>query len=87
VLLAAVKASFFPSGEKAESFELTPQLKQRLVELAPAGDTEWRDDAKFAWSPAGDALYLERTFRGARSLWRLNIDPGTLKATGIEHSF
>lgn len=71
-------------GGQAESSELTPQLKQRLLALAPAGDTEWRDDAKFVWSPAADALYLERTFRGVRSLWRLDIDPGTLKATGIE---
>jgi Tol biopolymer transport system component/DNA-binding winged helix-turn-helix (wHTH) protein len=64
--------------------EFTPQIRQRFTELAVRIGYERGDDSKFVWAPSGDALYLERTFRGARSLWRLNIDPRTLRATGIE---
>jgi Tol biopolymer transport system component len=70
-------------GSPVES-EITPQIQQRFTSLAVRNGYEGADDSKFVWAPSGNALYLERTFRGARSLWRLNIDPRTLHATGIE---
>src|ERR1041384_6293535 len=33
---------------------------------------------------SGNAIYFERTFRGARNLWKMSVDPNTLKATAIE---
>jgi len=45
---------------------------------------EWRQDFKFCWHPSGRAIYFERTFEGARNLWRMTIDPATLRATGLE---
>jgi Tol biopolymer transport system component/DNA-binding winged helix-turn-helix (wHTH) protein len=71
-------------GGPAVHSDITPPIQQRFAELAPPGKYEWVVDSKFVWAPAGNALYLERTFRGTRSLWRLNIDPSTLRATGSE---
>jgi Tol biopolymer transport system component/DNA-binding winged helix-turn-helix (wHTH) protein len=71
-------------GGTAVHSEITAQMRQRFAELAVRRGYEWVVDSKFAWAPSGDALYLERTFRGTRSLWRLNIDPRTLRATGSE---
>jgi Tol biopolymer transport system component/DNA-binding winged helix-turn-helix (wHTH) protein len=48
------------------------------------GWCEWRQDFKFSWAPSGRAIYFERTFQGARNLWRMSIEPETLRATGVE---
>jgi serine/threonine protein kinase/Tol biopolymer transport system component len=50
---------------------------------APAW-AEWRQDFKFCWHPSGRAIYFERTFQGARNLWRMSIDAASLQATGLE---
>jgi Tol biopolymer transport system component/DNA-binding winged helix-turn-helix (wHTH) protein len=63
---------------------ITPQIQQWFTSLAVRSGYESVVDSKFVWAPSGKALYLERTFRGTRSLWRLSIDPRTLRATGIE---
>jgi Tol biopolymer transport system component/DNA-binding winged helix-turn-helix (wHTH) protein len=34
---------------------------------------------RFAWSPAGDALYFEGMSRGVRNIWRVGVDPATLE--------
>ena len=36
---------------------------------------------RFCWSPLGNAIYFERGFRGAKNIWKLTVDPGTLRAT------
>ena len=41
-------------------------------------------DIKFSWAPSGKAIYFERTFRGAKNLWKMTVDPGTSQATAIE---
>ena len=41
-------------------------------------------DYKFAWAPSGRAIYFEGTFRGARNIWRLTVDPTTLQPTAVE---
>ena len=41
-------------------------------------------DLEFSWSPSGNAIYFERTFRGARNMWKMTVDPNTLRATAIE---
>jgi Tol biopolymer transport system component/DNA-binding winged helix-turn-helix (wHTH) protein len=50
------------------------------TELLAGGDPDFR----FSWVPSGTAIYFERTFRGARNIWRMNVDPQTLQATSIE---
>jgi Tol biopolymer transport system component/DNA-binding winged helix-turn-helix (wHTH) protein len=71
-------------GGAAVYSEMSPQIEQKFRELGvPSGD-EWLLDAEFTWAPAGNAIYLERTFRSARNLWRLNVNPKTLQATSID---
>ena len=41
-------------------------------------------DYDFSWAPSGKAIYFERTFRGARNLWKITVDHDTLQATAIE---
>jgi Tol biopolymer transport system component/DNA-binding winged helix-turn-helix (wHTH) protein len=38
----------------------------------------------FSWSPSGNAIYFERGYRGARNIWKMSVDPGTLRATRID---
>ena len=44
-------------------------------------DVGYRD---FSWAPSGDAIYFDQDFRGARNIWRMTIDPATLRGTAIE---
>ena len=44
----------------------------------------WTTDFKFSWAPSGKAIYFERTSRAARNIWRLSVDPQTLRAGAIE---
>jgi Tol biopolymer transport system component/DNA-binding winged helix-turn-helix (wHTH) protein len=41
-------------------------------------------DFKFAWTPSGSAVYFECTFQGARNIWRMTIDPQTLRDIALE---
>jgi Tol biopolymer transport system component len=71
-------------GGPAVASEIAPQIEQKFRELAVNSGDEWVVDTKFAWAPAANAIYLERTFRGARNLWRLHMDPKTLRATSVD---
>jgi Tol biopolymer transport system component/DNA-binding winged helix-turn-helix (wHTH) protein len=65
--------------------EITPDIQKKIgtpTEYSPVG--EWRQDFKFCWAPSGKAIYFERTFQGARNMWRMSVDSQTLRATGIE---
>ena len=44
----------------------------------------WTTDFKFSWAPSGKAIYFERTSRAARNIWRMSVDPETLRAGAIE---
>jgi Tol biopolymer transport system component/DNA-binding winged helix-turn-helix (wHTH) protein len=44
----------------------------------------WTMDFKFSWAPSGKAIYFERTSRAARNIWRMSVDPQTLRAGAIE---
>jgi Tol biopolymer transport system component/DNA-binding winged helix-turn-helix (wHTH) protein len=63
--------------------ELSPEVAKQVKEVA-GGIVEWSMDFTFSWAPSGRAIYYARTFRGARNLWRMTIDPGTLRGTAIE---
>jgi Tol biopolymer transport system component/DNA-binding winged helix-turn-helix (wHTH) protein len=76
-----------PDGGPAVYSEMALQIQQKFSDLGVQQlreEKEWVDDSKFTWAPSGKALYMERTFRGARSLWQLNIEPGTLRATSVD---
>ena len=61
--------------------EIAKQLGE--VSVGP-GAVEWATDFKFDWAQSGSAIYFERTFRGAKNLWKMTVDPDTLRATAIE---
>jgi Tol biopolymer transport system component len=71
-------------GGPAVYTEIGAPIEQQFRELAAPSANEWLVDSNFAWAPSGDALYFERTFRGARSLWRLNVNPRTMQATSVK---
>jgi Tol biopolymer transport system component/DNA-binding winged helix-turn-helix (wHTH) protein len=74
------------AGGNAVKSEIAPEIIKQLEEVSQGhGIVEsgtW--DFKFAWAPSGTAIYFERTFRGANNLWKMNIEPQTLRATSIE---
>jgi Tol biopolymer transport system component len=65
--------------------EINPELLKTTEAEAGQGVAPWGDsDFRFSWAPSGRAIYFERTFRGARNIWKLNVDPQTLRGIGIE---
>jgi Tol biopolymer transport system component/DNA-binding winged helix-turn-helix (wHTH) protein len=72
-------------GGPAIETRLPPGLQKQMAAVAAAPRIgEWRVDFRFAWAPSGKAIYFERTFRGARNVWRMTVDPVTLQATSVE---
>lgn len=72
-------------GGAAIETEIGPELLKVVETIAGSGISGWADsDFKFSWARSGTAIYFERTFRGARNIWRMNVDPQTLKAVAIE---
>ena len=70
-------------GEGVRS-EIDPQILRQLGEVTLSlNDAKWRD-FKFSWMPSGRAIFFERTFRGVRNLWKMTVDPETLRALAIE---
>jgi Tol biopolymer transport system component/DNA-binding winged helix-turn-helix (wHTH) protein len=73
------------SGEPAIKMEIAPAIKNELAEVANGNVTgENGGDFSFAWSPSGKALYFECGNREAVNIWKLAIEPETLRATAIE---
>jgi Tol biopolymer transport system component len=72
-------------GGPAIESKFSPEL-QRQIDAAGAGAgiCELRMDFRFAWSPSGKAVFFERSFHGARNLWRMTVDPVTLQPTKVE---
>jgi Tol biopolymer transport system component len=65
--------------------EITPEILKIAEAVAGTGIGPWADgDFKFTWAPTGRAIYFERSFRGAKNIWRMSVNPETLRATGIE---
>lgn len=60
---------------------ITAQLVSASADLSVSADLI---EFKFRWAPTGDAIYFDRTLRGARNLWKMTIDRSTLRGTRIE---
>jgi len=54
------------------------RIRQNALEFVDA-DTQ---PLPFHWAPTGDALYLEGMSQGVRNLWRIAVDPSTLRWIG-----
>jgi len=68
----------------AQGSGVKTELGDELNTVSQQGQREWEQDLRFNWAPSGDAIYFERTIRGARNLWKVKLDRLTLKATSIE---
>jgi len=46
--------------------------------------SQWQVDRKFSWDSSGRAIYFECSTRGSRNLWKLKLDPKTLRTLAVE---
>lgn len=73
------------AGGPGIELDIPPAVQKELAEAS--GDTNASQqfgEYRFCWSPSGDAIYFVQGYRGARNIWKLTVDPGTLRATGID---
>ena len=70
-------------GEGVESV-IDSQILRQLADVSANSDDQMGRDVKFSWMPSGKAIIFERTFRGVRNLWKMSMDPETLRAYAIE---
>jgi Tol biopolymer transport system component/predicted Ser/Thr protein kinase len=71
------------AGGVAIKSEIAPAITKELGEVAIDGE-EYQTDFPLAWAPSGKAIYFGRPYRGARNIWKMTIDPETLRAIAIE---
>jgi Tol biopolymer transport system component len=73
------------SGGVAIKSEIAPAITKELGEIASDYTRqEYQREFALAWAPSGKAIYFGRPYRGARNIWKMTIDPETLRATAIE---
>jgi len=72
------------SGGAAVKSEISPQAAKQFADASATGVTELIGAVKFSWAPSGKAIYFDRIYRGTRNLWKVNIDPATLRVTDAE---
>ena len=70
-------------GEGVKS-EIDPRIIRQLTDVSVSSNDQVDRDAKFSWMPSGKEIIFERTFRGVRNLWKMSVNPRTLKAHTIE---
>jgi Tol biopolymer transport system component len=63
---------------------IDPQIVRQLADVSANSNDQMGRDVKFSWTPSGKAIIFERTFRGVRNLWKMSVDPETLRAYAIE---
>ena len=72
------------AGGGAVRSEIGPEILRQFREVSADSGVFEGSDWEFSWAPSGNAIYFGRTFRGARNLWKMTIDPHTLRATALE---
>lgn len=73
------------SGGPAIEMEIAPAIQNELLEVANGNaGGEHQGELSFAWSPSGTALYFESGYRGAINIWKMTIEPETLRAIAVE---
>jgi Tol biopolymer transport system component/DNA-binding winged helix-turn-helix (wHTH) protein len=72
------------AGGQGTKSEIDPQILKQLGGVSVRSNDESDKDFKFSWTPSGRAILFEHTFRGVRNLWKMTVDPQTLRALAIE---
>jgi len=73
------------AGGPGVELEIASAVQKELASASGERETgeQW-GDYSFFWSPSGNAIYFERSFRGARNIWKLTVDHEIMRGTGIE---
>ncbi|MGH9841215.1 MAG: winged helix-turn-helix domain-containing protein [Blastocatellia bacterium] len=61
------------SGATVKS-EISAQVEQQLKT-----SVRFEEFSNFLWAPSGQALYFEGSYEGVRNLWRVEVEPQTLR--------
>ena len=72
------------AGGGAVKSEIAPEIVQQFEQQSTGHGYHEFQDFRFSWAPSGNAIYFERSFRGARNIWRIAIDPQSLQTTALE---
>ena len=73
------------AGGPGIKLDIAPAVQRKLAEASTQGDPgQQLGDYSFSWSPSGDVVYFERAYRGARNIWKMKVDPETLRATEVD---
>jgi Tol biopolymer transport system component len=73
------------AGGPGIKLDIAPAVQRKLAEASTQGDPgEQLGDYSFSWSPSGGVIYFERAYRGARNIWKMKVDPETLRATEVD---
>jgi Tol biopolymer transport system component/DNA-binding winged helix-turn-helix (wHTH) protein len=73
------------AGGTGIKLDIAPAVQKKLAEVSAEGEAgQQLGDYSFSWSPSGDAIYFVRGYRGARNIWKMTVDPETMRATGID---
>jgi Tol biopolymer transport system component len=72
-------------GGSGIELKIPPAIQREPAEAAGGNDVGRQfGEYRFCWSRLGNALYFVRGYKGARNVWKLTVDPETLRATGID---
>jgi hypothetical protein len=64
--------------------EIDPGIKKQLAEVATEGEVGGSPSGSFSWSPSGKALCFDCFYKGATNIWKMTIDPESLRAIAID---
>ena len=70
-------------GALAVKSEIAPEFRTDLEEYRRPGNRDGID-TNVLLGTFGKAIYFGRSFQGAQNLWKMTVDPETLRATAIE---
>jgi Tol biopolymer transport system component/DNA-binding winged helix-turn-helix (wHTH) protein len=64
----------------------SPEVTAQLSDVALGGTREsWQEPSvSSSWAHSGRAIYFSRAFRGAVNVWRMSVDPETMRPTALE---
>ena len=72
------------AGGPGRKLEIGSAVRNELEQASgEVGAGQQRGDYAFTWSPSADAIYFERGYGGARNIWKLTVDPESMRSTGI----
>jgi len=73
------------AGDPGVKMEIASAIQRELEQASgEVRSGQQFGEYSFSWSPSGDAVYFERGYRGAKNVWKMTVDPGTLRATRID---